>query len=178
VDIVVGEGQSFGNAMNFGGPYLGFMATKKDFVRQLPGRIVGETVDSEGKKGYILTLQAREQHIRRERACSNICSNEALCALAATVQLAMLGKTGIKELAELNLQKAHYLADKLKEKGFSILNKVFYNEFTVKVDDAKKVAERLAKQGILVNAISNDNLLLCVTELNTKEEMDKLVELI
>ncbi|MBS3097163.1 aminomethyl-transferring glycine dehydrogenase subunit GcvPA [Candidatus Woesearchaeota archaeon] len=175
-DIVVGEGQSFGNAISFGGPYLGIMAAKEKYARQLPGRIVGATVDSEGKKGYILTLQAREQHIRREKASSNICSNEALCALAATVYLATLGKN-LKRLAELNLQKAHYLADKLKETGFELLyNNPFYNEFAVKVKDAKKVYKKLLKKGFVAGyVLGRDSLLLCVTEMNTKEDIDKLI---
>lgn len=185
-DIVVGEGQSFGNAMNFGGPYLGIIATKEKYKRNLPGRIVGATLDSKGKKGFILTLQAREQHIRREKASSNICTNEALCALAATVHLAALGKVGIKELAELNLQKAHYLADKLKEKGFELVfEKPFYNEFVVKVDDAKKVNEKLLENNILGGLEIEkyypklkDCLLFCVTEVITKEDVDKLIEVL
>ena len=175
-DIFVGEGQSFGNAVNFGGPYLGIMAAKEKYMRHLPGRIVGATVDSEGKKGYLLTLQAREQHIRREKASSNICSNEALCALAATVYLATLGKN-LKRLAELNLQKAHYLAGKLKEAGFGLVyDKTFYNEFAVNVKDAKKVYKKLLKKGFVAGyVLDKDSLLLCVTEMNTKEEMDELV---
>jgi len=176
-DIVVGEGQSFGNGMNFGGPYLGIIAVKDKLKRTIPGRLVGKTVDIEGEKGFILTLQAREQHIRRERACSNICSNEALCALAATVHLSMLGKCGIKELAELNLQKAHYLADKLKEK--LVYDEPFYNEFVIKVDDSESVLKKLEEKGIIGGLDIGDNqILICVTEMNTKEDMDKLVELI
>lgn len=175
-DIVVGEGQGFGNAVSFGGPYLGVMAAKEKYARQLPGRIVGGTADANGNKGYILTLQAREQHIRREKASSNICSNEALCALAATVYLACLGKN-LGKLAELNLQKAHYLADKLKEAGFELVyDKPFYNEFAVKVKDAKKVYKKLLKKGFVAGyVLGRDSLLLCVTEMNTKEEIDKLV---
>jgi len=185
-DIVVGEGQSFGNAMNFGGPYLGIMATKDKYKRNIPGRLVGGTVDEGGKRGFVLTLQAREQHIRREKASSNICSNETLCALAATVHLSALGKQGIKELAELNVQKAHYLADKLKDAGFSLVfDKPFYNEFVVKVDDAKKTNEKLLKEGIIGGLELegrcpelSDCLLFCVTEIITKEDMDKVVETI
>jgi len=185
-DIVVGEGQSFGNGVNFGGPYLGIIATKQEYVRQIPGRLVGATVDKDGNKGYILTLQAREQHIRREKASSNICSNEALCALAATVYLATLGKNGLRKVSELCLQKAHYLADKLKEIGFEIVfNKQFYNEFVVKVNDAKGISEKLLRNGI-VGGLELDKyypelkdcLLFCVTELNRREDIDKLIEVI
>jgi len=184
-DIFVGEGQSLGNAMNFGGPYLGIIATKEKHKRNIPGRIVGRTVDVEGKPGFILTLQAREQHIRREKACSNICSNEALCALAATVHLSALGKQGIKDLAELNFHKAHYLAEKLKENDFEVWDKLFYNEFVVKVEDAQKVSDKLLKNNILGGLDLGqfypklkNCLLFCVTEVITKKEMDKLVEVL
>jgi len=176
-DIVVGEGQSFGNGMNFGGPYLGIIAVKDKLKRTIPGRLVGKTLDADGEEGFMLTLQAREQHIRREKACSNICSNEALCALAATVHLAMLGKTGVRELGELNLQKAHYLADKLKDK--LVFDEPFYNEFVIKVDDSKNVSELLEKKGVIGGLdIGNNQILICVTEIITKEDMDRLVELI
>lgn len=185
-DIVVGEGQSFGNAMNFGGPYLGIIAAKDKYKRNIPGRLVGGTVDAEGERGFILTLQTREQHIRREKASSNICSNEALCALAATVHLAALGKEGVKELAELNIQKSHYLADKLKEAGFELMfGKPFYNEFVVKFDDAKKINEKLLENN-LIGGLELEKfypemkncLLFCVTEVIKKEDMDKLVEIL
>ncbi len=186
VDIVVGEGQGFGNAVNFGGPYLGIIATKKEYVRQMPGRIVGATFDKDGKRGYILNLQAREQHIRREKASSNICSNEALCALAATVYLASLGKNGLRQVGELCLQKANYLADGLNKIGCELVfNKPFYNEFVIRVKDAKKVNEELLKDGIIggLELIKyypelENCLLFCVTELNTREEIDRLVEVV
>ncbi|MBW2980547.1 aminomethyl-transferring glycine dehydrogenase subunit GcvPA [Candidatus Woesearchaeota archaeon] len=185
-DIVVGEGQSFGNPMNFGGPYLGIIAAKKPYMRNVPGRIVGKTVDLDGKEGFMLTLQAREQHIRREKASSNICSNEALCALAATIHLVALGKNGVKEAAELSLQKSHYALEKLKENGCEeVFSKPFYNEFVVKVKDCRKVKEELLKNNILggldlgqyYDELKNC-LLFCVTEMNTKEEIDKLVSII
>jgi glycine dehydrogenase subunit 1 len=185
-DIVVGEGQSFGNPMNFGGPYLGIIATKDKYKRNLPGRLVGRTVDSTGERAFILTLQAREQHIRREKSCSNICTNEALCALAASVHLSALGKQGIKELSELNIQKAHYLADKLKETGFSLVfDKPFYNEFVVKVNNSKEINEKLLKNGIIGGLDLGQYypklencLLFCVTEVIKKGDMDKLVEIL
>jgi len=185
-DIVVGEGQSFGNPMSFGGPYLGIIAAKKEYMRYIPGRIAGKTVDAEGKEGYILTLQTREQHIRREKASSNICSNEALCALAATVHLAALGKQGIKEVAELSAQKAHYAFEKLNESGCEpVFTRPFYNEFVVKVKDSSKVIDELEKNSILGgldlgDCYDNlkDCLLFCVTEMNSKEEIGRLVSII
>ena len=185
-DIIIGEGQSFGNNLNFGGPYLGIIATRKEYVRQIPGRLVGATVDKEGKKGYILNLCAREQHIRREKAASNICSNEALCALAAAVYLSAMGKSGLRKVAELCLHKSHYLSNGLKEIGCEIVfDRPFYNEFVVKVKDSSKVNEMLLNEGIIggldlgkyYSELSNC-LLFCVTELNTREEIDKLIEVL
>lgn len=183
-DIVVGEGQSFGNPLNFGGPYLGIIATRTEYVRKMPGRLVGETADAEGRRGFILTLQAREQHIRREKATSNICSNEALCALAATVHLAMLGKN-LKGLADLNLQKAHYAHDKIIPlRGFGpAFKKPFYNEFVVRCADAEKTNAELLKNGI-VGGLDlgrfypelKNCLLFCVTEMNSKNEIDRMVQ--
>jgi len=185
-DIVVGEGQSFGNPLNFGGPYLGIIAAKKDYMRHVSGRLVGATKDKDKKRGFLLTLQAREQHIRREKASSSICSNEALCALAATVYLSTIGKEGIKEIGNLCLQKSHYLAEKLKEAGIEIpFNKPFYNEFIIKVSDSNKVNEELLKSNIIGGLDLSEHypelkdcLLFCVTEMNTKEDMDKVVETI
>ena len=183
-DIVAGEAQSFGNPMSFGGPHVGFIAVKEAYMRFIPGRLVGKTVDLDGKEGYLLTLQAREQHIRREKAYSNICSNQANCALAASIHIALLGKTGIKELAELNLQKAHYLSEKLSEAGINQEFKdYFFNEFVVKVKDAKKVQKKLLKKNIVAGYLlerdykeMKDCILLCATEMNSKEEIDSLVK--
>ncbi len=185
-DIVIGEGQSFGVPLSYGGPYVGFMACKKQYMRKLPGRIVGATVDSEGKRGYILTLQAREQHIRREKATSNICTNHALIALANAVYLSYLGKN-LKQIAELNLQKAHYLAEKIsKLKGYGIMyGNNFYNEFVVYCKDANETYETLAENGIVggleLDSFFQDSehrLLFCVTETMTKQDMDKIVEVL
>jgi glycine dehydrogenase subunit 1 len=167
-DIVVGEGQSLGNPQNFGGPGLGLFAVKKAFLRQMPGRIVGETVDSEGKRGFVLTLSTREQHIRREKATSNICSNEALCALAAGVYLSIMGKQGLRKVAELCLQKANYLKKKLGNKV--VFSTPSFKEFVVRTD--KPVGLGLAG---LYPELKGCRL-ICVTELTKKEEMDHLIE--
>jgi len=168
-DIVVGEGQSLGNPQNFGGPGLGIFAAKKDFLRQMPGRIVGATTDSEGKKGFVLTLSTREQHIRRERATSNICSNEALLALAACAYLAVMGKTGLRKVAELCLQKANYLKKKIKDKvlwpdTFS------FKEFVVKTE--KEIGLNLERFYPELKGYR----LICFTELVKKEMLDKLAD--
>jgi glycine dehydrogenase subunit 1 len=184
-DIVVGEGQAFGNPLNFGGPYLGFLACRDKFVRRMPGRIVGATTDKNGKKGYVLTLQAREQHIRREKATSNICSNEALCALAFTMHLSALGKTGVKELANLNLQNAHYAAREIsKIPGMSLaFTRPFFHEFVIKTAvEAKKVNAWLLNHQIIGGLDLarfypelDHHLLFCVTETKRKEDIDRLV---
>ncbi len=185
-DIVAGECQSFGNPLNFGGPYCGFMATKDEYRHHIPGRLVGETVDTEGKRGYVLTLQAREQHIRRERAKSNICTSQQLNALACAIHLALLGPH-LSELAELNLQKAFYARKALKRAGLGIPfgNQPHYNEFVVRVKNAKRVHARLAEHGIIAGIPLEDDypfmkdcLLLCVTEMNTREEIDALVSML
>jgi len=183
-DIVLGEGQSFGNPMSYGGPGVGFMAVKNEFVRQIPGRLVGRTTDKEGKRGFIMTLQAREQHIRREKSSSNICSNEALAALASAVYLTLLGKSGLSKMAELNAQKANYLYEKLF--GINGIKKVFngkiFNEFVVKVKDAKEIQKKLLKENIVAGYdLGNDYkelencLLFCVTEMNSPEQIEKLI---
>jgi glycine dehydrogenase subunit 1 len=150
-DIVVGEGQGIGNALNFGGPYVGLFATKQKFIRQMPGRLSGMTVDAEGKRGFVLTLSTREQHIRREKATSNICTNSGLCCLAFTAHMTLLGETGLRQLAEANHARACQLADALRKvQGVEVLNEAFFNEFTVRLPKpAAPVVEALADKGIL-----------------------------
>ena len=149
-DIVVGEGQSFGNALSFGGPYVGLFATRQKYVRQMPGRLVGETVDAEGKRGFVLTLSTREQHIRREKATSNICTNSGLCVLAFTIHLSLLGEAGLRRLARINHANAVKLADMLSEvPGVEVLNKTFFNEFAIRVpQEASNVIQQLSRKGV------------------------------
>ena len=183
-DIVTGEAQSFGIPLSFGGPYLGFMATKKEFVRQLPGRLAGQTVDKEGRRGFVLTLSTREQHIRRERATSNICTNQALCALRATIFLETLGKQGLREMAWQNAQKTAYAADRLAavpgvKRRFT--GPVF-NEFVVELPKPwAAIDAALRKQGIVAGyGLGTDYpelksaVLISVTELRTKDQIDRL----
>lgn len=186
-DIVVGEGQPLGNPMCYGGPYFGFMATTEKLMRRLPGRIVGQTTDSAGNRGYILTLQAREQHIRREKATSNICTNQALCALAATVYLTVLGKKGFRQVAELCLQKAHYAYRRLLDSGKfrPTFTAPFFKEFAVTgKEDATIVNARLLANKIIGGyPLERDypelknTLLIAVTENRTREDIDLMVEL-
>ena len=185
-DIVVGEAQSFGLPVSFGGPYVGFFATREQYVRQVPGRVTGETTDRDGRRAFVLTLSTREQHIRRERATSNICTNQGLCALAATVYLAVMGKQGLRELAVLNLRKADYLKNKLsKVGGFEIrFNADTFNEFVLKCPKpATEVRDSLLEHKILAGLPLGghypelaDSLLLCATEMNTVEAIDRLTE--
>ena len=180
-DIAVGEGQPLGIPLSYGGPYLGFMAATKEMMRKLPGRIVGETTDDRGNKAYVLTLQAREQHIRREKASSNICSNEALCALRAAVYMAAMGKEGIREAASQCVSKAHYLQKKLEEAGFTRkYTGEFFHEFVTECPcEASKVNELLDKHGILGGlALDEKTMLWCATECNTKEEIDQMVSIL
>jgi glycine dehydrogenase subunit 1 len=180
-DIAVGEGQPLGLPLAFGGPYLGFMATKSSMTIRLPGRIVGQTVDSEGNRGFVLTLQAREQHIRREKATSNICSNQAHCALTAAIYLSAMGSSGLKQVASLSTSKAHYLANQLSQVGFNLVyQKEFFNEFVTKCDsDLKhKIIQKLEEHSILGPLPIEEGLLWCCTEVNSKEEIDKVVELV
>ncbi len=181
MDIAVGEGQSLGLPLSFGGPYLGFMACKKEFIRQMPGRIVGATVDKDGTRGFVLTLQTREQHIRREKATSNICSNEALCALRALIYLCSLGKTGFKELAALNFDKAEFAKSCLdKIPGVQVKrSSPTFNEFTVLLPmDADEVVSRMLEKGFIAGfplgrfyQDMDKYLLVAVTEKRTKEEI-------
>lgn len=177
VDIAVGEGQPLGMPLSFGGPYLGFMAAGQKMMRKLPGRIVGQTVDCDGNRTYVLTLQAREQHIRREKASSNICSNEALCALRAAAYLAAMGPEGFKEAAVQCTSKAHYLQEALAEAGLAPAypEKEFFHEFVTVCKDGEKVLEALAAEGILGGLpLGDGRILWCATEMNTKEEMDRV----
>ena len=184
-DIAVADGQALGNPTSFGGPGLGIFACRKEYVRQMPGRIVGKTVDVDGKPGYVMTLVTREQYIRRERATSNICTSEALMALAAAVYLATLGKRGLSQVAELCYHKAHYAAEKVaKLKGYSfVFQKPFFEEFAIRCPIApSQINQALFKEGIIggldISHITDNSMLLCVTEMNTKQEIDKLVEIL
>ncbi|MEG2708362.1 MAG: aminomethyl-transferring glycine dehydrogenase subunit GcvPA [Vagococcus sp.] len=177
-DIATGEGQPLGLPMNFGGPYLGFMATTEKMMRKLPGRIVGQTVDKDGERAFVLTLQAREQHIRREKASSNICSNQAHCALTASVYLSAMGPNGLREVAEQCYSKAHYLQVRLAEiGGFDLVySSEFFHEFvTTTPIDATELTKKLQEKGILGGLPVEGNLLWCVTELCQKEDIDQLV---
>ena len=185
-DIVAAEGQSFGNALNFGGPHVGLFATRDKLVRQMPGRLVGQTVDAMGRRGWVLTLSTREQHIRRERATSNICTNSGLCALAFTIHLALLGDVGLRRLARLNHAAAVALAERLEQvPGIRLLNRTFFNEFTMRLPrPAAQVVEALAGAGVLAgipvsrfypeNDTVADLLLVAATEMTTMEEIDRL----
>jgi glycine dehydrogenase subunit 1 len=185
-DFVVGEGQSFGNALNFGGPYLGIFASTGKFLRKIPGRLSGATVDREGNCGYVLTLQTREQHIRREKATSNICSNEALCMLAAAVYLVSLGKN-LRKLAVLNIQKVQYLKERLLSvRGWTpLFSGPHYNEIALCCPDPRAVNRKLAEKGIIGGYLLEkdypdlkNGILLCATEMTTKTDMDKILSII
>lgn len=185
-DIAVGEGQPLGNSLNYGGPYVGFFACKKSLIRRMPGRIVGATVDTKGRRGYVLVLQTREQHIRREKATSNICTNEALCALAAAIYLSLLGKNGLRKVAELCLQKSHYAAEQIfKIDGFKLkFSAPFFKEFVVETPiPATRIIKLLLKKNILAGIDLSvfdrklkNCLLVSVTEKRTKKDIDSLIE--
>jgi len=185
-DIVVGEGQSIGNALGFGGPYVGLFATRHKYVRQMPGRLCGETVDADGQRGFVLTLSTREQHIRRDKATSNICTNSGLCCLAFTIHMTLLGEAGLSRLARINHANAVKLADALSGiAGVEVLNDNFFNEFTVRLPrPAAQVVEDLARKGVLAGvpvsrllpgAGLDDLLLVASTEVNTDDDRAALV---
>ena len=184
VDIAVGEGQSLGNHMSFGGPYLGFLAVKEPLIRKVPGRIAGESIDSNGKRAFVMVLRTREQDIRREKATSNICTNQGLNALAACVYMSTLGKHGLRKVAELCTRKAHYLADAIRAlDGYSVSTKYFFNEFVVEVPgSAADVVKQATKAGFFAGvslsqfeAEAESELLIAVTEKRSKSEMDRFI---
>lgn len=178
-DVVVAEGQPLGLGLAYGGPYLGILATTEKNMRKIVGRLVGETKDSQGERGFVLTLQAREQHIRREKAASNICSNEALCALKASIYLATIGPKGLKQVATLCTSKAHYLAEKFEEIGMKrAYEGEFFHEFVITCPNADQLLDALEDNGILGGLkLSDTEILWCCTELNSKEDMDDVVEI-
>ncbi len=180
-DIAVGEGQPLGMPLAYGGPYLGFMAASTAMMRKLPGRIVGETVDSDGNRAYVLTLQAREQHIRREKASSNVCSNQALCALTAAVYMSTMGPECVKQAASQSMSKAHYFAQQLSQiPGVAVVNNgAWFHEFmTTMLVDTGSVLSALAEQDILGGLPIDGGILWCVTELVSKEQLDKAIAII
>lgn len=180
-DVAVGEGQPLGLPLGFGGPYLGFMATTQKYMRRLPGRIVGETVDSRGGRAYVLSLQAREQHIRREKASSNICSNEALCALTAGLYMATMGPDGMAEVARQCMAKAHYLASKLVEAGCRLeYSGRFFHEFVTRQENCREILGALSDEGILGGLLLPDgeSILWCVTEKASKEALDEVADIV
>ncbi len=179
-DIAVGDGQSLGIPMSYGGPYVGYMCCTEKLIRKMPGRIVGKTLDNRGQRAFVLTLQAREQHIRRQKATSNICSNQSLMALFVTMYMSLMGRQGLKEAAELSYAGAHYLCDGLLKTGrFSLaFDKPFFNEFFVRYDgDASALYQRFIDEGILGGVCFEDGILFAVTEKRTKEEIDKLLKI-
>ena len=182
VDVAVGEGQSLGIPMSWGGPYVGYMCCTEKLMRKMPGRIVGQTIDEDGKRCYVLTLQAREQHIRRQKATSNICSNQSLMALWATIYLSIMGKEGLKEVAQLSCDGAHYLYDKLLQTGRfkPVFNQPFFNEFVVAFDgDIKALQNHWIEEGFFGGIqISEHKLMFAVTEQRTKEQIDRLISTI
>ena len=182
-DIVTAEGQALGNAMNYGGPFLGMMGATQKFVRKMPGRIVGQAADHDGRRGFVLTLSAREQHIRREKAVSNICSNQGLAMLQATIYLEALGKGGLKAVARLCWDKAHYAAGLVARiPGFAVAEGEFFKEFVVRTPvTAASIVEKLERRGVMPGlALSRyypdrtHELLVCVTEMNTREQLELL----
>ena len=184
-DIVTAEGQSLGNPMNYGGPFLGMMGATQKFVRKMPGRIVGQAADKEGRRGFVLTLSAREQHIRREKAVSNICSNQGLVMLQTTIYLEALGKSGLRAVAELCWNKAHYASKAIAAiPGFAVAEGTFFKEFVVKTPvPAKEIVDKLERRGVVPGLELSryyprrtHELLVCVTEMNTKAQIELLAQ--
>ena len=187
-DIVAGEGQSLGNALSFGGPYVGLFASRERFVRQMPGRLAGQTVDAQGRRGFVLTLSAREQHIRREKATSNICTNSGLCALAFSIHLSLLGETGLRKLARLNHARAVALADRLSGlPGVELITPAFFNEFTLRLprpaaDVVDALVDRKVMAGVPASRLLHDThdvdnlLIVAATEMNTQADIDLFTE--
>lgn len=176
-DIVVGDIQPLGIGMNFGGPHAGFMACKEAYMRQMPGRLVGRTVDADGNQAFTLTIQTREQHIKREKATSNICSNQSLIALSATLYLSLVGEEGFKQMSILSANMAHALSKMLNGKGIKTLNKNFFNEFVIEVNDSDKFLAKLKEANILGGIRLDDkHILVCTTEMNTEEEIVNYIE--
>jgi glycine dehydrogenase subunit 1 len=187
-DIVVGEGQAIGVGLNFGGPYVGLFACREKHIRQMPGRLAGETIDADGKRGFVLTLSTREQHIRREKATSNICTNSGLCALAFSIHMTLLGEKGLRQLAELNHARALELAGRLSAiPGVRLVNELFFNEFTLELPvEARPAVHRMVERGVLggvslgrlypgEDALKN-GLVVAVTETATDMDFDALVQ--
>lgn len=178
-DIVVGDIQPLGIPMNFGGPHAGYMACKEAYMRQMPGRLVGATLDAEEKKAYTLTIQTREQHIKREKATSNICSNQSLIALSATVYLSLMGEEGFKQTGILSANNAHKLSEMLSKKGIKTINKNFFNEFVIEVENSDKFLSKLKGNNILGGIKLDENhILVCATEMNSDEEIETYVKLV
>lgn len=176
-DIVVGDIQTLGIPMSFGGPHAGFMSCTEKLMRQLPGRLAGKTVDADGKTAYTLTIQTREQHIKREKATSNICSNQALIALCATLYLSLLGEKGFKQASYLSSKNAHDLAKKLEQKGYKVLSKNFYNEFLLNVEHADSFLTKLKEQKIIGGyKVDEKTILVCATEMNLPEDIELYVK--
>lgn len=176
-DIVVGDVQTLGIPMSFGGPHAGFIACKEKFMRQLPGRLAGRTVDADGKSAYCLTIQTREQHIKREKATSNICSNQALIGLCATLYLTVMGETGFRQASYLSAQMAHKLSEKLAQKDVRTLNKQFYNEFVIEVENTDKFLTKLKENNIIGGLkLDSHKILVATTELTTDEDIENFVK--
>ena len=176
-DIVVGDIQPLGISMSFGGPHAGFMACKEAYMRQLPGRLVGATLDADGNIAYTLTIQTREQHIKREKATSNICSNQSLIALSAALYLSLLGEKGFRETGLISAKLAHKLSEKLSAAGIKTLNKIFFNEFVISVDNADEFLYKLKNNNILGGIkLDNNRILICTTEMNTQDEIESYIK--